>query len=82
MHIKECYISHNGITCFTNINTLVAIKEFDVGTKINTLNTIFNKNSILFYIGLRCCEFLIKDFIKNKNYLIEKDDILACIMFS
>ena len=82
MHIKECYISHNGITCFTNINTLVAIKEIDVDSKINTLNTIFNKNSILFYIGLRCCEFLIKDFIKNKNFLIEKDDILACIMFS
>jgi hypothetical protein len=82
MHIKECYISHNGITCFTNINTLVAIKEIDVDSKINTLNTIFNKNSILFYIGLRCCEFLIKDFIKNKNYLIEQNDILACIMFS
>lgn len=82
MHIKECYISHNGITCFTNINTLVAIKEIDFDSKINTLNTIFNKNSILFYIGLRCCEFLIKDFIKNKNYLIEQDDILASIMFS
>ena len=79
MNIKECYVSQNGITCFTNINTLVSIKDIDINPKINT---IINKNTLLFYIGLRCCEFIIKDFIKNKNYLFEEDYIMPAIMFS
>jgi hypothetical protein len=82
MNIKECYVSQNGITCFTNINTLVSIKDIELNPKINTLNSIINKNTFLFYIGLRCCEFIIKDFIKNRNYLFEEDYILSSIMFS
>ena len=91
MQIKECYVSQNGITCFTNINTLVSIKDIDLNPKINTLNTlnnintinnIINKNNLLFYTGLRLSEFIIKDFIKNKYYLFEEDYILSNIMFS
>lgn len=80
MQIKECYVSHNGISCFTNINSLVNVKDI----KIKSIKN-FNINTFLFYIGLRCCEFIIKDFIKNKFYLLEcnnDDNLLPSIMFS
>ena len=82
MQIKECYVSHNGISCFTNINSLVNIKDIEFKPKINN---IINKNTFIFYMGLRCCEFIINDFIKNKKYLLESninDDFLQSIMFS
>ena len=61
MQIKECYISHNGISCFTNINTLVDIKDINLKSIINN-----NKNNFLFYITLRFSDFIINDFIKNR----------------
>ena len=84
MEIKECYVSHNGISCFTNINSLVNVKNIEFKSIVNNniINNIINKNSVLFYIGLRCCEFIIKDFIKNKNYLLKQDDIIPSIVFS
>ena len=27
MQIKECYVSKNGISCFTNLNTLINVKD-------------------------------------------------------
>ncbi len=83
MKIKECYISHNGISCFTNINSLVNIEDIKIKSIKN--NKIFNVNTFLFYIGLTCYEIIIKDFIKNKFYLLEcnsEDNLLPCIMFS
>ena len=77
MQIKECYVSHNGISCFTNINSLINVKD------IKTIKNI-DVNTFLFYIGLRCCEFIIKDFIKNKFYLLEcnsEDNLLPSIIF-
>ena len=82
MQIKECYISHNGISCFTNINSLVNVKDIEFTP---SLNNLVIKNNFLFYIGLRCCEFIIKDFIKNKVYLFDsnnEENILQSIMFS
>lgn len=61
MKIKECYISKNGITCFTDINSLVTVsKQFE---------KIITKNNFLFYISLRCIEFVLRDLIKNKYVL-------------
>uniref|UniRef100_A0A6C0AZQ7 Uncharacterized protein n=1 Tax=viral metagenome TaxID=1070528 RepID=A0A6C0AZQ7_9ZZZZ len=80
MQIKECYVSHNGISCFTNINTLVDIKNINLKSIINN-----NKNNFLFYITLRVSEFVINDFIKNKIYLFDnkfKDTIFESISFS
>ena len=57
MKIKECYISQNGISCFTNINSLIKIKDI---TFKNPIYNIINKNNI-FYIALRLTEFIIKD---------------------
>ncbi len=81
MQIKECYVSHNGISCFTNINSLINLKDI----KPIKNNKNINLNTFLFYIGLRCCEFIIKDFIKNKFYLLEcnsEDNLLPSIIFS
>ena len=83
MHIKECYVSHNGISCFTNINSLINVKDIEFKSKINSF---INKNNIFFFITLRLSEFIIKDFIKNKFYLFDSNyvdtDLLPNIMFS
>lgn len=82
MQIKECYVSKNGISCFTNLNTLINVKDIKFTPNINNL---VSKNNLLFYIGLRVTEFIIKDFIKNKFYLFDsnnEDNILPNIMFS
>ena len=50
MKIKECYVSHNGISCFTDINSLIYIKEISVN-KLG-INTYW-KNKLLFYISMR-----------------------------
>lgn len=79
MKIKECYISKNGITCFTDINSLVTVsKQFE---------NLITKNNLLFYISLRCIEFIVRDLIKNKYILNFKngdyyDQIMTAIMFS
>ena len=83
MHIKECYVSHNGISCFTNINSLINVKDIEFKSKINSF---INKYNIFFFITLRLSEFIIKDFIKNKFYLFDSNylhtDLLPNIMFS
>ena len=46
---------------------------------------VINKNNLLVYITLRCGEFIIKDFIKNKFYLFDsnnEENLLPSIMFS
>tara|TARA_Y100000816_G_scaffold278533_1_gene249804 strand:- start:388 stop:672 length:285 start_codon:yes stop_codon:yes gene_type:complete len=94
MQIKECYVSHNGISCITNINSLVTIKDIEFKSIINNKNSInninniiniINKNNLFFYIGLRIGEFIITDFIKNKSYLFDsnnEENILPNIIFS
>ncbi len=73
--IKECYTSHNGITCFTNINTHHTLK-------IDKITPIPIKNTAMIYISLRFIEFIIIDFINNKNYLINQDILHDSITFS
>ncbi len=82
MKIKECYVSQNGISCFTNINSLIKIKDI---TFKNPIDKIINKSNIFFYIALRLTEFIIKDFIKNKHYLNNyntEDSLLLSIIYS
>ena len=80
MNIKECYVSKNGISCFTDINTMHNIKD------INNNNFLITaKNGLLFYISLRLTEFIIVDFIKNKDILfknIDNDYFLTSIIFN
>tara|TARA_B100000963_G_scaffold34852_1_gene25899 strand:+ start:1626 stop:1862 length:237 start_codon:yes stop_codon:yes gene_type:complete len=77
MNIKECYVSHNGITCFTNINTLHNIKEIYINN-----NFINIRNKLLFYFSLRLAEVIITDIITNKDLLfIKNNDPLALIIF-
>jgi len=81
MNIKECYVSKNGISCFTDINTMHNIKQINLNN--NFLMRI--KNGFLFYISLRLTEFIIADFIKNKNILftnIDNDYFLTSIIFN
>ena len=85
MHIKECYISHNGISCFTNINSLVNVKDIKFTYKTKNIVNIFNINNFIFYFALRCSEFIIKDLIKNKIFFIDQnfqDKLLPSIIFS
>ena len=69
----------NGITCFTDINSLVTVsKQFE---------NLITKNNLLFYISLRCIEFIVRDLIKNKYILNFNnseyyDEVMRAIMFS
>ena len=82
MIIKECYISKNGISCFTNINSMHTIKNINIDS-----NFIFNiKSNLFFYITLRLSEFIIKDFFINQKYLMNNNTdsnfLLQAISFS
>ena len=71
MNFKECYVSSNGISCITNINTLHNIKinnPLKTNQNINIKNFI-NKHNIIFFLALRLSEFIISDFISNRFYL-------------
>ena len=61
MQFKECYVSKEGISCITNINTLHNIKEI-------TINKFDIKSHFIFYTSLRIIEFY-KDVLSNKIYL-------------
>lgn len=78
MQFKECYVSKEGISCITNINTLHNIKEV-------TMNKFDIKTHIIFYTSLRFTEFIIKDVLSNKNFFnnINNDDyLLTSIIFN
>ena len=79
MKIKECYVSQNGISCITNINSLIDLKLMKTAS-----NSI--KHNILFFIVLRSSEFIMRDFIINKCYLYDsnyiENNLLPNIMFS
>ena len=82
MIIKECYVSKNGISCFTNINSMHTIKNINIDS-----NFIFNiKSNLFFYITLRLSEFIIKDFFINQKYLMNNNTdnnfLLQAISFS
>ena len=82
MIIKECYISKNGISCFTNINSMHTVKNINIDS-----NFIFNiKSNLFFYITLRLSEFIIKDFFINQKYLMNNNTdsnfLLQAISFS
>ena len=83
MKFKECYVSKNGISCITNINTLHNLKEIT----FNNIDKINLKNNILFYMMFRFTELCIKDFLNNKHYLnniSNSDDnfLLSYIIFN
>ena len=83
MFFKECYVSKNGISCITNINTLHNLKEIT----FNNIDKINLKNNILFYMMFRFTELCIKDFLNNKHYLnnisnSDDDFLLSYIIFN
>ena len=88
MIIKECYVSKNGISCFTDINTMHNIKDINYMKNINLDNKIFFsfKKNFLFYITMRLGEIIIKDFLINKHSLLnvtsKDNDLLTLISFS
>jgi hypothetical protein len=75
MHLKECYISKNGISCITNVNSLINLKDINLSKNNILHNNLINKNNLLFFILLRGCEFLVKDIINNKSFLIFQTEI-------
>ena len=82
MIIKECYISKNGISCFTNINSMHTIKNINIDS-----NFILNiKSNLFFNITLRLSEIIIKDFFINQKYLMNNNTdnnfLLQAISFS
>ena len=69
MIFKECYVSSNGISCITSINTLHNYKQ--------TNGLFFLKEKFIYYLVFRCIELIFTDFYKNFNKLdFSKDDYL------
>lgn len=78
MQFKECYVSKEGISCITNINTLHNIKKI-------TINKFDIKSHFIFYTSLRIIEIFIKDVLSNKNIFtnINNDEfLLTSIIFN
>ena len=84
MKIKECYISQNGISCITNINSLVNMDNINKNLNYNFKKNL--KNNIIFFISLRSIEIFIKYItvnykdLVNNNILDEK--VLQQFIFS
>ena len=76
MKFKECYVSKNGISCITDINTLHNYNKI-------TINNNF-KDKIIVYLVVRCVEFVLTDFFKNcREIEFNKDDyLIQSISFS
>tara|TARA_B100000900_G_C20584452_1_gene718921 strand:+ start:1935 stop:2183 length:249 start_codon:yes stop_codon:yes gene_type:complete len=82
MELKECYVSSNGISCITNINTLHNFKFNNIN-----INKIINKNNVLYFLTLRSTEVALRFLIKNKFFLTninfeDEENILPAIIFS
>jgi len=77
MQIKECYVSHNGISCITNINSLINLKNINIHPL---------KTNLLFYMVIRYSEFIITYLIQNKKSVFNvnyfEDILLPSVMFS
>ncbi len=76
MEFKECYVSKNGISCITNINTLhnfkkIARYKISVKNILKKIPNFITKNNLIFYVSLRSCEYIYNMLIKNNlmNYL-------------
>ena len=76
MEFKECYVSKNGISCITNINTLHNFKKIiqdNISEKksFKNIGKFFTKNNIFFYLSLRSCEYIFNTLLKENiiNYL-------------
>ena len=65
MKIKECYVSKNGISCFTDINTMLTVNEI-----YNNKYLLKITSNLIIYFKFRLIEFVISDFIKNKDLLL------------
>ena len=75
MHFKECYVSKNGISCITSINTLHKMN--------NIISKSSIKNNILTYLSIRTIEFIIIDFLKNYKEVDNNDNyFIQLISFS
>ena len=74
MYIKECFVSHNGVSCITNIDKLRNIYFSNI------------KKNIILYMSLRITEFIIVDFLNNKHFINKinenNDFLLTHIIFN
>ena len=66
MIVKECFVSTNGISCFKHT--------------YNIININYHTEIFIYYLMIRASEFIISDFINNKNLI--DDNLLLPIMFS
>ncbi len=76
MIFKEFYVSSNGISCITNINTLHNYKK---------INPIFDfKEKFICYLIFRSIEFIFTDFCKNFSSLNFSNDpyLMTALSFS
>ena len=68
MMSEECIISPNGFTCFKKSSRPFLSKILN--NNIKFLSKLLTNEYIIGYICFRGCEFVIKDFLQNKNDLL------------
>ena len=73
MKFKECYVSKNGISCITNINTL---HNFNL---IDSKN--FFREKVITYLLIRGIEFIITDFFKNYKHINDETVIQSFVFY-
>ena len=62
MNFKECFISKNGISCISS-------------NPVKILNKLVVNDYLIGYLTIRCFEFILNDFIANKNFITTLDSV-------
>lgn len=62
MNFKECFISKNGISCISS-------------NHVKIFNKLVVNDYLIGYLTIRCFEFILNDFIANKNFISTLDSV-------
>lgn len=65
---EECIISANGLTCLNKSSKYFLINFLNKNIKI--LSKLLTNEYIIGYVCFRGCEFVLKDLLDNKDYVL------------
>ena len=65
--VEECFISNHGVSCIKPTFNKPSFIVNMLNNNVKFISKILTNEYIYGYICFRGCEFVIKDFLQNKN---------------